>query len=188
MKITKSYLKQVIKEEITRLGEEEGGVAEKVGNYQIEFSSQFGGSVSDTEVPQGAKPDASMAAEPPAFVAKISTPEGSEHKLATYYIYRIHKKPSRFNKNPIPHLEAYHESSQRRGFFEVREMKNWASLKPDAPPEQIKQQARSVGKEISLKTTPRTDQQIAQSAADRYKPQSWAQRGAQAYMDRTGVR
>jgi hypothetical protein len=192
MKITKSTLKHIILEEYSRMVEEEGGVPEEappqepagkqVANFEVEYSAELGGSAEEN--PSGATGPFKNPQMPPAFLARIKRlpmrdeVAGIDLPQEVYYIYKVPQKPGKYkNKEGKPVLEAYHEKSQKgTGFFEPRGMKEYVTVKPDASPEELQKAVDSVVKEISLKTTPRTAQQIAASAALRYSPRASDQR------------
>lgn len=186
MKITKSYLKQIIKEEISRIYEEETGGDKQVANFEVEYSPELGGSAqeqrSDTSGPLR------IPENPPVFLAKITRipmkdeVSGLDLPQTVYQIYKVAQKPGKYkNKEGRPAIEAYHDKSQKGvDWFTAMNMKGWMLVKPEATPEELQQAVDTVTKEISLKTTPRTAKELAARAAMRFSPRSSDQRAYKA--------
>lgn len=183
MKITKSYLKQVIKEEITRIVEEEDSGGKQVANFQVEYSAELGGSAQEDAGWGGSGPFKNPT-RPPVFLAKITRVPmkdemaGVDLPQIVFQIYKVPQKPGKYkNKEGRPTIEAYHENSTKgTDFFAVRDMKGFKLVSPEATPEELQKAVDTVTSEISLKTTPRTAQQIVQSAALRFSPRASDQR------------
>ena len=192
MKITKSYLKQVIKEEYNRIVEEEGGAPEEapqqepsgkqVANFQVEYSAELGGSAQDN-IPATSGPFRNPQT-PPVFLAKIKRlpmrDEVAQMDLpqVVYYLYKQPEKPGKYrNKEGRPSVEAYAQNSVKGGgFFSARDMKGWMLVGVEATPEELQKAVDSVVREISLKTTPPTAQQLSASTALKYSPRASDQR------------
>jgi hypothetical protein len=191
MKITKDYLKQVIKEELNRIREEEEPAVKKVANFEVEYSSELGGSAQD-DIPGTSGPFRNPQM-PPVFLAKIKRVPlrdevaGEDLPQVVYYLYKQPEKPGKYkNKEGRPSVEAYAENSVKgAGFFGKRDMKGWMLVGVEATPEELIKAVDTVAKEISLKTTPQTAQQIAKSSALRYSPRASDQK---AYKHMSGLK